>query len=230
MSAPDIAKLEEENARLGAALSDSYSVLAKTKTALEQLQAEYDALKHELDWFKRQLFGQKSEKRLDLDDDAQLNLLAGLGVEKPPSRDDVPTHTVSYERRAKVRDAAVADSGLRFGPEVPVQTIGVTDPAIEAVPEAEREIIGEKVSYRLAQQPGSYVVLKYVRSVVKRRDTQAILTAVAPANVLERSAADVSFLAAMLVDKFCCKRPGNGVIDGRGERLLGAGLRSGRPG
>ena len=61
MSAPDIAKLEEENARLGAALSDSYSVLAKTKTALEQLQAQYDALKYELDWFKRQLFGSKSE-------------------------------------------------------------------------------------------------------------------------------------------------------------------------
>ena len=176
MSAPDVAKFEEENARLGVALGDAYAVLAKTKTALEQVQAEYDALKHELDWFKRQLFGQKSEKRLDIDDEAQLNLLAGLGVEKPPSRDDVPTQTVTYERRAKVRDAAVAESGLRFGPEVPVQTIEVTDPAIETIPQAEREVIGENVSYRLAQQPGSYVVLKYVRQVVKRRDTQAILT------------------------------------------------------
>ena len=220
LSAPDVAKLEEENARLGVALGDSYSVLAKTKTALEQLQAEYDALRHELDWFKRQLFGQKSEKRLDLDDEAQLNLLAGLGVEKPPSRDDVPTETVNYERRAKVRDAAVADSGLRFGPEVPVQTIEVTDPAIEAIPQAEREVIGEKVSYRLAQQPGSYVVLKYVRQVVKRRDTQAILTAPAPANVLERSGADVSFLAAMLVDKFCWHLP----IYRQHRRLLDAGI------
>ena len=220
MSAPDVAKLEEENARLGAALSDSYSVLAKTKTALEQLQAEYDALKYELDWFKRQLFGSKSEKRLDLDDEAQLNLLAGLGVEKPPSRDDVPTQTVTYERRAKVRDAAVAESGLRFGPEVPVQTIEVTDPAIEAIPQAEREVIGEKVSYRLAQQPGSYVVLKYVRPVVKRRDTQTIHTAPAPANVLERSAADVSFLAAMLVDKFCWHLP----LYRQHQRLLDAGI------
>ena len=219
MSAPDVAKLEEENARLGAALSDSYSVLAKTKTALEQLQAEYDALRHELDWFKRQLFGSKSEKRLDLDDEAQLNLLAGLGVDKPPSR-DVPTQTVTYERRAKVRDAAVADSGLRFGPEVPVQTIEVTDPAIEAIPQAEREVIGEKVSYRLAQQPGSYVVLKYVRPVVKRRDTQAILTAAAPANVLERTAADVSFLAGMLVDKFCWHLP----LYRQHQRLLDAGI------
>ena len=58
------------------------------------------------------------------------------------------------------------------------------------------------MSYRLAQQPGSHVVLKYVRPVVKRKDTLAIVTAAAPGQVLERTAADVSFLAGMLVDKF----------------------------
>ena len=142
MSAPEVAKLEQENARLGVALSDAYGVLGKTKTALEQLQAQYDALKQQLDWFKRQLFGQKSEKRLDIDPAEQLNLLAGLGVKAPPSLDDVPTQTVTYEGRAKVRDSAVADSGLRIGPEVPVQTIEVTDPAIEAIADDERKIIG----------------------------------------------------------------------------------------
>ena len=45
----------------------------------------------------------------------QLNLLAGLGVVVPPSLDEVPKHSVTYQRRAKVRDAAVTDSGLRFG-------------------------------------------------------------------------------------------------------------------
>ena len=75
-------------------------------------------------------------------------------------------------------------------------------------------------AYRLAQQPGSYVVLKYVRKVVKRRDTQTILTAPAPANVLERSAADVSFLAAMLVDKFCWHLP----LYRQHQRLLDAGI------
>ena len=220
MSATDVGKLEQENARLGVALSDAYAVLGKTKTALEQLQAHYDALKQQLDWFKRQLFGQKSEKRLDIDPAEQLNLLAGLGVKAPPSCDDVPTQTVTYERRAKVRDAAVAESGLRFGPEVPVQTIEVRDPAIEAIPEPEREVIGEKVSYRLAQQPGSYVVLKYIRKVVKRLDTKTILTPPAPANVLERSAVDVSFLAGMLVDKFCWHLP----LYRQHQRLRDAGI------
>ena len=35
-------------------------------------------------------------------------------------------------------------------------------------------VIGEKVTYRLAQRPGSYMVLKYNRPVIKRLDTQAI--------------------------------------------------------
>ena len=39
----------------------------------------------------------------------------------------------------------------------------------------------------------SYVVLRCVRPVIKRIDIETILTAPAPANVLERSAADVSF-------------------------------------
>ena len=101
----------------------------------------------------------------------------------------------------------VTDSGLRFGPDVPVKTIEVVDPAIEAIPQNEREVIGKKVSYRLAQQPGSYVVLKYIRRVVKRIDTETILTPPAPANVLERSVGDVSFLAGMLVDKFAYHLP-----------------------
>jgi len=137
-----VARLEQENARLGVALDDSYAALAR-------VQAQYEALKHELDWFKRQLFGQRSEKRLAIDAEEQLNLLAGLGVKAPPSLDDVQKQTVTYERRAKVRDAAVTDSGLRFGPEVPVKTLEVRDPAIEAIPEEEREVIGEKVSIGL---------------------------------------------------------------------------------
>ena len=189
------AELKRENVRLSNALDES-------NAALTQLQTDFQVLKQQLEWFKRQLFGEKSEKRLELDPVEQGNLLSALGVETPPHFDEPSTHTVTYERRNKVRDGAVNDSGLRFDANVPVKTIAVQDPAIEAIPENLREVIGEKVSYRLAQQPGSHVVLKYVRPVVKRKDTLAIMTAAAPGQVLERSAADVSFLAAMLVDKF----------------------------
>lgn len=67
--------------------------------------------------------------------------------------------------------------------------------------------VSKKVSYRLAQRAGSYVVLKYVRPVVKRRDTQQIHCAPGPRSVIEGSRADVSFIAGLLVDKFAWHLP-----------------------
>ena len=63
------------------------------------------------------------------------------------------------------------DSGLRFDESVPVTTIEVRDPAVEAIPESERVLVGENVTCRLAQERASYRVLRYVLPVGKRRDT-----------------------------------------------------------
>ena len=187
-----VAELERENAQLSADLA--------------ALRADYADLKQQLEWLKRQLFGRKSEKRLEVDPAVQGNLLAALGVEAPPQPLQ-PTETITYQRRSKVRDAAVNDSGLRFGEDVPREIITVRDPEIEALPAEQRVRIGEKVTYRLAQRPGSYVILEYHRPVYKRRDEEKILTTAAPANVLDKCVADVSLLAGMLIDKFSYHLP-----------------------
>ena len=209
----NIAALQQENTQLIATVASLTSELDSTKdklgsivanltSELDSFKQQLDSHKQQLDWFQRQLFGRKSEKRLAFDAREQGNLLFGLGVEAPPEQDPVPTEKITYQRRKKQRAASVNDSGLRFDASVPVTTIHVTDPQIAAIPEADRQVIAEKVSYRLAQEPGSYRVLKYIRQVVKRRDTGKLVTAAAAPNVLEKSAVDVSFLAAMLVDKF----------------------------
>jgi hypothetical protein len=59
----------------------------------------------------------------------------------------------------------------------------------------------------LAQRPGSYVVLKYVRPVIKRRDSQTLSCPPAPVGVIDGSRADVSFIAGMLIDKFAYHQP-----------------------
>ena len=70
-------------------------------------------------------------------------------------------------------------------------------------PEADQfEIIGLKSTFRLAQCPASYVVLRYDRPVIKRKNSEPPLPSPAPANVLEKSLADVSLLVGLLVDKF----------------------------
>jgi len=177
-----------------------------------QLQADYDALEHEhqaleqqLDWLKRQIFGRKSEKRL-IDKPAHSGLLFDA---LPEPQEPAPTEQVSYTRRkgAKDRGDAVTDAGLRFTEEVPVEVIHVKNADIKKIPEEHRVLIDEKITHRLAQRPGSYVVLEYRRAVVKDKRDDRIHSTPAPANVLDNSLADVSFLAGMLIDKFCSHLP-----------------------
>ncbi len=185
---------------------DSSQNIVLARTEYDALQAQITTLKTQLDWFKRQLFGSKSEKRLVMDPALQADLLAALG-EDLPAPPPPKTEKITYERR-KARNAnAVTDQGLRFDDSVPVETIALSSPELDDIPAHERVVIGEKVTYRLAQRPGSYVVLKYVRPVVKHKATGTLVTPPAPVNVLDKSVADVSFLAGMLVDKFVYHLP-----------------------
>jgi transposase len=204
-----VEELEQDNARL----TSQMATLIQDNTALKQ----------QLDWFKRQLFGSKSEKRLEVDPAVQGNLLSVLGVTPPPPKEQ-PAESITYRRRKKSRDGTVNDSGLRFSDDVPREIIAVRDPEIEAIAEDRRELIGEKVTYRLAQRPGSYVIIEYTRPVYKILDDQRIATTPAPLNVLEKSVADVSFLTGMLIDKFCYHLP----LYRQHQRLMQCGVQLSR--
>lgn len=58
------------------------------------------------------------------------------------------------------------------------------------------------INHKLAQRPGSYVVLEYRRVVVKHKRTQILSTPPMPPPILDKCLADASLLAGMLVDKF----------------------------
>ncbi len=101
-------------------LSHSLPPLVVEKMVL--LEAEIQSLKSQLDWFKQQLFGQKSEKRLVDENPHQASLLAGLS--SPVSSPSAPaTEEITYTRRkGKQRDkSCVTEQGLRFDDSVPVE-------------------------------------------------------------------------------------------------------------
>ena len=189
--------------------------------AHEDLQRQVQTIQHQLEWFRRQLFGQKSEKRLVPPDPAQM-YLGELPI--PESQPDTPGKTVAgHTRRASRTDYAQdKDESALFFDEtrVPVETITLTNPETEGLTADQFEVIGEKLSHRLAQRPGSYVILKYVRPVIKRRDTQTIHCPAAPVGVLEGSRADVSFLVGLLLDKFAWHLP----LYRQHQRLADAGI------
>ena len=190
---------------------------------LQSKTAAIIALEHQLEWFKRQLFGKKSERFVPEPDPQQMHLGQLLGdlpaaAEPLEAGSTVPEH----KRRKPRRDFADESRDAPFFDEskVPVQTIEVPNPETQGLQPGEYEVIGEKVSHRLAQRPGSFVVLKYVRPVIKRLDTQTLHCAPAPVGVFQGSRADVSFVVGLVVDKFRYHLP----LYRQHQRLIDAGF------
>jgi transposase len=206
-------------------LTEVTSMSAAELAALVRSQAEtIAALQHQLDWFRRQIFGQKSERFAPEPDPTQMHLGEVLPVPAPPVEEHktIAAHT----RRVAHKDGADTGEALPFFDEskVPIQTVVLMHADVKDLRSDECEIIGEKVTYRLAQRPGSYVILKYHRPVIKIKNTKAILSVPAPAGILEGSRADVSFAAGLLMDKFAWHLP----LYRQHQRLTAAGIRVSR--
>ncbi len=180
-------------------------LLAAKDKSIEELTGRVEALSRQLDWFRRQMFGAKSERRVLVEETQQIALGEvldqGSAVAPPPKRRVVAEHT---RVASKPKDDG---ESLPFfdATQVPIETIEL--PVPEAVADEAYDRIGQKITYRLAQRPAAYVVLQYIRPLIKLRESGRLVATPAPTGVIEGSRADVSFLAGMLVDKYQYHQP-----------------------
>jgi transposase len=182
-----------------------------SRDEVAELLASHDQLLQQIAWFKRQLFGAKSERRM-LDADGRQLALGEWG------RQDAATTSVTvgkHLRRTRTNPPEESDDTLRFDDSVPVEEVLLPAPDVDE----DDEIVGQKVTLRLAQKPSSFVVLKFIRPVVKRKDG-SLACAPAPAGVLGKSIADVSLLAGMAIDKFAYHLP----LYRQHQRMQAAGI------
>lgn len=190
---------------------------------------EIDALKRQLEWFKRQVFGRKSERFAPEPDAQQMHLGQVLGEDLavPPEQAGAGAQVPAHRRRKPRSDFADDTGAAPFFDEskVPVETIEVRNTETQGLAPGQYKVVGQKTSYRLAQRPGAFVVLKYVRDVIKRLDTQTLHCPSAPQGVIEGSRADVSFIAGVLLDKFAWHLP----LYRQHQRLIAAGFNLSRP-
>ena len=188
-----------------------------------ELRAQIQALRQQLDWFRRQIFGPKSEPCVPSPPAEQLSLGQDFSTE---DRSAAPVHTVAaHTRRIPKRPEERAEPLPDFDEsKIPTETIRLLPPETEGLDPNAYDIVGTKIRYRLAQRPGSYVLLKYERPVFKLREAQTLHTAPAPVGVLESSRADVSLLAGILVDKFQYHLP----LYRQHQRMVAQGLRVSR--
>lgn len=188
---------------------------------IEDLKAKNKQLSDKVEWFKRQVFGEKSERRIVFDH-RQLT----LGEWRQPTKDHEEQGEIVKEHvRCKARNRVrfdEASSGLDFDEsKVPVKVIEVPNPEVDGLREDEYELVGTRITHRLAQTPASYCILKYVQKTVKIKSSKELSTAPAVPAVLERSYADVSFLAVLIIEKFLYHLP----LFRQHKRLQNAGVK-----
>ena len=196
----------------------SAEILQEKEQKIAALSDEVVVLKHQVEWFKRQLFGRKSEQQI-LDNPHQKPLFEGPST----SSIQAPTTEIKAHKRSSRKqhhDDDVNGTGLRFDGSVPQQVIELSVPELEGEQADAYEIIDYKETTRLAQRIGSYVVLVYRRPVVRHKPSQTLTTAAAPDNVLEGCYADVSLLAGLMVDKAVYHLP----LYRQHQRMLDSGI------
>jgi transposase len=194
------------------------SEITEKDAQIAMMAARISTLENQLDWFKRQLFGRKSEKMLPVNPQ-QDSLFDTPTPDTPePEGKPVKAHTRSSKKQHSASD--VNDEGLRFDESVPQQIIEVPAPELQGEDADQYELVDTKDTCRLAQQPGSYVVLVYRRQVVRHKTTHTIKDVPAPANVLEGCYCDVSLLAGLMVDKAVYHLP----LHRQHQRMLDSGV------
>ena len=87
-------------------LTEVSTMSAAELAAVVRSQAEkIAALEHQLDWFRRQMFGQKSERFAPEPDPSQMHLGESFPVPAPTSRTRAPGPILSTSRRKSMASA-----------------------------------------------------------------------------------------------------------------------------
>ncbi len=183
-------RLASDNAELAATIAAQEGRIAEFVTQIAALTAQIVQL-------QRDLYGSRSERRKD----------GVAGSEGSDGTDGQDSRRGGKAGRRKDRGDAVSDTGLRFGADAPVIDITVPPPEIEGLSEDDYEVISERVHCRVAALDWRHVVIRYRYLKAKIRKTGALVSAPARESVFKNSAADVSFVAGMLIDKFLWHLP-----------------------
>jgi hypothetical protein len=128
-------------------ISMSTAALVSTVRSQAQTIAVQDepiaSLTHQLEWFRRQTFGQKSERSVLEPDPSQLHLgeTFPVSAERVEQRKSIPAHT----RRTVQRDGAESGEELKFFDEtqVPARTITLVHEDVRGLSPDQYDVIGE---------------------------------------------------------------------------------------
>lgn len=174
-------------------------------------------LEEQLAWFKRQIFGKRSERIVSEVNSQQMEF-SGFEIEEAKNEEEsqvVPAH----ERRKPKRNG---QDTITLDPDLPVKT------TILDVSEEEKICketgtplvqIGVEMTHKLAHDPGSYYIKEIIRPKYAhpQKPEDGILTAFLPDSILPKCQADDSLLAEIITKKFVDHLPLYRIAEGMGR-------------
>lgn len=183
--------------------------IKKLKEENRQLQETIFSLKEQLEWFHRQVFGNRSE-RIVATNEKQL-LLNGFENKANQEKQVIETHE-------RVKPNRQGQDEISFPENLPVERIYLDIPEDQKIcPKTGIALvkIGEEVSQKLANKPGSYFIKEIIRPKYAnpKNSDEGIKIAELPPSLLPRCFADTSLLADILVKKYADHLPLNRISE-----------------
>lgn len=197
------------------------ATLAERTQERDALAERVRALEGHFEWLKRQVFGVTSERILEVDTTLQAALFAELPDAHAQDAVAAPAPAASKApARRKHRPPGTGESGLRADASVPREIIELPLPEFMGEGDDDYEIVDVRITERLARRRGQHFIVEYRRPVVKHRPSGCMKTAPAPAGLFDRSIADVSFVAGLIIDKCQWHLP----LHRQHQRLVATGI------
>lgn len=190
---------------------------ASLKADICKLQSQVKTLAEQVAWFNRQMFGQKSERTIEL----------------PPGTIDLPgfdwsvlleelhnteTEEVKSHKRKKSPNKNKGEYKLELPDDLPVvnRVIDI-DEADKICPETGETLIciGEDTVEKLMYNPETYkkLILHYPKYVSAKNPLHGVKRAESEENILEGSKFDASFLAHIVNEKYGFHQPLNRLLE-----------------
>jgi transposase len=196
---PSIEQLQNENETLQETLSQQDEKISEQNQKITYLEEQ-------LNWFKRQIFGQRSERDISHVNPNQLEL---SGFESLHEGDQEAKNVAAHTRR---KPENKGKESIILPKDLPVETVIIDIPEEQKIcPETGLPLvrIGEEITYKIAYKPGSFYLKEIIRPKYAhpKQEEKGICTAELPESLLTRCRADESFLAFILTKKFADHLP-----------------------
>jgi transposase len=185
-------------------MTSRQELIDKVLALQEQLQKKtstVEELEFQLDWYKRQIFGAKSERFIP-DDDQQMML--ELGITPPDTSSTTPSKKICYDRRAGSKKAAPKGHGRG---EMPTHLPIVTRTLEPRGDVNGLEKIGDDVSWYYEMEPGSLHIVKTIRPKYRAAQGSGIVVADLPPLPIDKGNAGPGFMTQVLIDKYVYAMP-----------------------